>query len=684
MAGLKKNRLSDTRWQAYEMTLQGVTRLYEKMLAAGAALLPLFAIGYLATYSALSEICIENHPFHEGAIGVSILLSGFVTYVSWRSYRESGEVFLRWVTAGFLVLTLIYAPHGFLTRTAQSNVWLFILYGPVSRLAMMVCLMFGLLQYGKPPEDPAAVSRSGFWQRLAWLCAAVDVIVAVVAYSPVASSPWLRLSMEAAAGVLCVGGIGMLAIRRADSPLMKTFAVALAFFAQAALAFSLARPWNQMWWLAHGIFAGGFFVLSWGASRALLTTRSFHSARSQEHMLDALESNQSKLKQSIAQLELYAHCIARATDVIIITDAEPVDRPGPRIVYVNDAFERTTGFTREEAIGNTPRMLQGEKTDRAALDRIRTALSNWKPVREEILNYTKSGQEFWVEIEIVPVANEAGWFTHWISVQRDTTERMKTMATLAAAKQAAEAGNNAKSIFLATMSHELRTPMNGVLGMIEVLKMTDLDEEQHGYVDIVARSGTSLMAILNDVLDFSQIEAGKLELAPAACDPKAVAGECAALFSELAGSKHIRLEVSSAGLGESSYLVDAIRLRQMVSNLVSNAIKFTSAGFVRISVAEIERDNGLALLEIAVIDTGIGIPQDKQDRLFQAFSQVDGSVTRQYEGTGLGLAIVHHLARLMGGGAGVQSNEGQGSRFWFRIRVEVLREDDESRETRRG
>ena len=666
-----------------ELTLQGITRLYEKALMACAALLPLVAIGYLDTYSALAAICTENHPFHEVAIAISIVLSSFLTYVAWCSYRESGEVFLRWVTAGFLVLTLIYAPHGLLTRAAQSNLWLFILYGPVSRLAMMSCLLFGLLQYGKRCEDPNETLRSGFWRRVVWICVAIDVAVAVVAYSPIAGSPWLRLSMETAAAVMCGVGLGLLAIRRCESPLMKTFAIALAIFAQAAVAFMLAKPWNQMWWLAHGIFAAGFFILSWGTSRALLTTRSFRLAKTQEQMLDELRHEQQQLKETIGQLQLYQKCMARANDVIMITEAEPLERPGPRIVYVNDAFERTTGFTRAEAIGNTPRMLQGEKTDRATLDRIRTELLSWKPVRAELLNYTKSGQEFWAEIEIVPVANEAGWFTHWISIQRDTSERRKTLQALEAAKEAAEAGNKAKSIFLATMSHELRTPMNGVLGMIDVLKLTGLTEEQVEYVDIVYKSGTSLMAILNDILDFSKIEAGKLELTPSPCDPRAVAAECAVLFSELARSKQLLLEVSPRALGSLRYHIDEVRLRQMISNLVSNAIKFTTTGFVRISVAEIEGDFEPALLEISVTDSGIGIPPDKQALLFQSFSQVDGSVTRKYGGTGLGLSIVSHLAQLMGGQAGVESTAQQGSRFWFRIRANAVSEAQETRQTRR-
>ncbi len=147
------------------------------MLVACTASLPLFAIGYLAMFSTLAEICVENHTFHEVAIAMSTLLSGFVAYVTWQSYRESGEVLLRWVTAGFLVLTLIYAPHGLFTWATPFNLWLFILYGPASRLAMIGCMFIGLLQYGKPAEIPDDISHSGFWRRLILLCIAIDVAV---------------------------------------------------------------------------------------------------------------------------------------------------------------------------------------------------------------------------------------------------------------------------------------------------------------------------------------------------------------------------------------------------------------------------------------------------------------------------------------------------------------------------
>ena len=148
-------------------------------------------------------------------------------------------------------------------------------------------------------------------------------------------------------------------------------------------------------------------------------------------------------KQTLERLQLFEQCIARANDVIVITEAEPIDLPGNRIVFVNDAYERTTGYSREEALGNTPRMLQGPKTDRAALDRIRQALSHWQPVREEVLNYTKSGQEFWSDLEIVPIANAAGWFTHWISIQRDITQRKQAEVEL---RESESALNEAQSL----------------------------------------------------------------------------------------------------------------------------------------------------------------------------------------------------------------------------------------------
>ncbi len=234
---------------------------------------------------------------------------------------------------------------------------------------------------------------------------------------------------------------------------------------------------------------------------------------------------------------------------------------------------------------------------------------------------------------------------------------------------AASAANIAKSHFLATMSHEIRTPMNGILGMAQVLQMPGISEaERVDCARTILGSGKVMLALLNDILDLSKIEAGKLELEMGALDPARVMGEALAQFAEVARDKGLRIESNWIGAPR-HYLGDARRVRQMLSNLIGNAIKFTTQGQIRIAAREAGADGQSALLEFSVTDSGIGIGQDHQAQMFQPFSQADTSITHRYGGSGLGLSLVATLAQLMGGKAGVESEVGRGSRFWFRIRA---------------
>ena len=261
------------------------------------------------------------------------------------------------------------------------------------------------------------------------------------------------------------------------------------------------------------------------------------------------------------------------------------------------------------------------------------------------------------------------------AVVRDISERRHNETVLIEAKQAAEAATHAKSQFLATMSHEIRTPMNGVLGMAQLLMMPGISEnERLEFAKTILNSGQTLLALLNSILDLSKVESGKLVLESVPVNPQQLIEESAALFSELAASKGLSLETVWQGAENQFYWSDSNRLRQMVSNLIGNAIKFTETGFVRIEAREIMQDEGTAVIEFSIIDSGVGIPADKQGLLFKPFTQADSSITRNYGGTGLGLSIVHSLAGLMGGEAGVDSELGKGSRFWFRITAEVMDE----------
>jgi PAS domain S-box-containing protein len=287
-----------------------------------------------------------------------------------------------------------------------------------------------------------------------------------------------------------------------------------------------------------------------------------------------------------------------------------------------------------------------------------------------------------LETHAVPMEDN-GAIVH-LAVTRDISERRANENALKQAKAEAEAANLAKSAFLATMSHEIRTPMNGILGMAQLLLMPDLSEQERiEYARTVHNSGQTLLRLLNDILDLSKVESGKLELSMAAFIPRQIADETIALFGEHAHTKGLVIEAIWHGSDSQRYMGDAVRLRQMVSNLISNAIKFTAQGFVRLEVSEIEREGNSAMLEFAVSDSGIGIPADRQALLFKPFSQADSSTTREYGGTGLGLSIIRSLAKLMGGTVGVESEVGKGSRFWFRIHAEALQAGEECRQVER-
>src|SRR4051794_37156126 len=260
---------------------------------------------------------------------------------------------------------------------------------------------------------------------------------------------------------------------------------------------------------------------------------------------------------------------------------------------------------------------------------------------------------------------------HRLEKHRETLEQEVADRThdLSEAKQVAEAANAAKSTFLATMSHEIRTPMNGMLVMAELLAAADLPQRQRRYAEVIARSGQSLLAIINDILDFAKVEAGKLELERIPVTTAEITDTVVTLFGERARAKGLDLAAEIAPGVPSAFLGDPVRLGQVLGNFVNNALKFTEAGHVLIRVGA--RAEG-RILEISVTDTGIGIPAETLPTIFSAFSQADQSTTRRFGGTGLGLSIAQLLVAAMGGEIGVASEPGQGSTFWVRLPVEIL------------
>ncbi|MGH8482754.1 MAG: ATP-binding protein, partial [Nevskiaceae bacterium] len=246
---------------------------------------------------------------------------------------------------------------------------------------------------------------------------------------------------------------------------------------------------------------------------------------------------------------------------------------------------------------------------------------------------------------------------------RDVTEQVRISNELVRAKEDADAASRAKSTFLATMSHEIRTPLNGVLGMLELLSLTDLDADQHKTVEVVRQSGDSLKRIIDDILEFSKIEAGRLDIRPEPASIADVVGAVRNVYASVASSKGLLLEHSVDPRISPALVVDALRLQQILNNFVSNALKFTSAGKVTLAARHVDRAGGIERVRFTVTDTGIGIAAERQQALFQPFTQADGETTRRYGGTGLGLTISRRLADLMGGTIEMESAPGKGTRM---------------------
>ena len=337
-------------------------------------------------------------------------------------------------------------------------------------------------------------------------------------------------------------------------------------------------------------------------------------------------------------------------------------------VYLSPEWKRQLGYGDHEldnAFQEWKSHLHPEDYDRA-MGTIEAFLMG-KPSQFELEHRLrhKDGSHRWILARGTLIKNEAELSTRMVGINIDVTDRKMAEEALRQAKEAAEAASRTKSQFLANMSHEIRTPMNGVLGMAELLLRCALGDKERHLTESIQRSGTMLLALINDILDFSKIEAGKLQLETISFEIRRTIQEAVDLAMSEAQKKHLKLSWHVASDIPAYLLGDPMRLRQIIVNLVGNAVKFTEQGIIEVAVSVESQQGELYGLSVTVRDTGIGISPEAQAHIFAAFSQADGSTTRKYGGSGLGLAIVKQLVTLMGGHVELQSAPGEGSTFRF-------------------
>ncbi|HRP34251.1 MAG TPA: PAS domain S-box protein [Gammaproteobacteria bacterium] len=377
-------------------------------------------------------------------------------------------------------------------------------------------------------------------------------------------------------------------------------------------------------------------------------------------------------------LRKLSQAVEQSAESIIITDSHG------NIEYVNDTFVQSTGYRLEEVLGKNPRILKSGKTPAATYDTLWQTLLRGESWSGEFCNRAKDGRLFYESAIITPLRRPDGRVTHYVAVKFDITENRELIAKLqhyrdhleelveqrtrelAEARRNAEAANRAKSTFLANMSHEIRTPMNAIIGLTYLIRRDGVAPAQSERLDRIDDAGRHLLTIIDDVLDLSKIEAGKLELELTSFELGSVLDNVASIVRESAQRKGLEVHADHDHVPEWLY-GDPTRLRQCLLNFAGNAVKFTESGRIDLRARLVAESGAELLVRFEVEDTGIGIQPEDARRLFNAFEQGEASTSRRYGGTGLGLAITHRLTQMMGGEIGVESTPGVGSRFWFTV-----------------
>ncbi len=419
-------------------------------------------------------------------------------------------------------------------------------------------------------------------------------------------------------------------------------------------------PWSH---IEFGIVS--MFAQEFSQSLSAKNRREQLLVEQQEAATEFQNSAIARQKSDQEMLVKLSLAVEQSACSIMITNLDSV------IEYVNETFLKVTGYSRAEVIGKTPRFLHSGRTPSSEYKILWPTLLRGEVWKGELINRRKDGSEFTESAWISPIKQPDGRSTHYLAIKVDISERKQQEILLEKAKEKAEAANLAKSEFLANMSHEIRTPMNGVIGLSELALECDNMHDKQDYLRKILDSSKSLMTILNDILEFSKIESRQVSFVKETFGLKEFLNNLYRMFNQSIQDKGLEFSIDCESTIPEMLIGDEYRLRQILVNLLGNALKFTSQGQIKLDVRQEERHDSSVNLSFVVSDTGIGISNENLNRLFQTFTQADNSITRRFGGTGLGLTISRNLARLMGGDIDVESTLGAGSTFRCRLTLNV-------------
>ncbi len=404
-----------------------------------------------------------------------------------------------------------------------------------------------------------------------------------------------------------------------------------------------------------------------GMNKALIKSRKaamslMQDARIQKEKADGALT---ELQKSTAEFNKLSRAIERSPVAVVITDEKG------SIEYVNPHFSKTTGYRPDEVLGKNPRLWKSEKMPEVFYRNLWSTIKSGSIWKGDFRNRKKNGDIYWVRASISPVTNQDGRIINFVDVMEDITLQKQINDELKIAKETAEAATKIKSNFLANMSHEIRTPMNAIIGMSYLLEQTDLSVKQEDYLGKIRKSSENLLGLINDILDISKIEAGKLKIETIDFDLNYVFEKLFTILHLKAQEKGLELIYESAGDVPVYLRGDPLRLGQILLNLAGNAVKFTESGKVVISTKLISNDSDSVVIQFSVKDKGHGMTEKHMSKLFKPFSQADSSTTRLFGGTGLGLAISKGLIDNMHGKIWVESKFGKGSTFYFTVKLGI-------------